>query len=144
MITATILVALAVPSAASAQVSPGKWEIVTTIHSVDMPNAPPFVADMMKGKPIKVSHCLTPAEAVRGPQDLMKSRKECTFTRYSMVGGKLDSVMVCKQSGGTMTSTSRGSFTLNSFTTTGRSVATGAQPITMTATAIGRRVGECK
>ena len=141
---AVFFAALALPAAAFAQVTPGKWEIVTTVTSVDMPGAPPFVAAMMKGKPIKVSHCLTPEEAARGPQDMMKSRKECTFTRYSMAGGKLDSVMVCQQGGGTMTATSTGSFTPTSFTSSGRTVMTGSQPMTLTATAVGTRVGDCK
>ncbi len=89
MRTALRLAALALPATAFAQVTPGKWEIVTTVNSVDMPGAPPFVANMMKGKPIKVSHCLTPEEAAKGPQEMMKARKECRFTRYAMVGGKL-------------------------------------------------------
>lgn len=144
LLVVPVLAAAGLGAPALAQVTPGKWEIVTTVNSVDMPGAPPFVANMMKGKPIKVSHCLTPEEAARGPQDMMKARKECTFTRYSMAGGKLDSVMVCQQGGGTMTATSSGSFTPTSFTSSARTVMTGAQQMTMTATAVGTRVGDCK
>ena len=144
MRTVLFLAALALPAAAFAQVTPGKWEIVTTVNSVDMPGAPPFVANMMKGKPIKVSHCLTPEEAARGPQEMMKARKECRFTRYSMAGGKLDSVMVCEQGGGTMTATSSGSFTSTGFTATGRSVMTGGAAMTVTTVSTGKRVGDCK
>lgn len=134
-----------IPALAAAQsVQPGKWEIVTTVESIDMPSAPPGIAAMMKGRPIKVSHCLTPEEAAKGPQEMMKSRKECQFTHYSMAGGKLSSEMVCKQGGGTITATTTGSFTATSFTTSGRSVMTGGQPMTMTATSVGHRLGDCK
>ena len=135
----------AVPALAAAQsVTPGKWEITNTVESMDMPGAPPGIAAMMKGHPIKVSHCVTPEEAARGPQDMMKSRKECQFTRYSMAGGKLSSEMVCKQGGGTMTAVSTGSVTATSFTTSARTVMTGSQPMTMSGTWVGRRVGDCK
>ncbi len=144
MRTALFLAALLLPAAAFAQVQPGQWEIVTTVSAVDMPGAPPFVANMMKGKPIKISHCLTPQDAAKGPQELMKTNKECRFTRYSMAGGKLDSVMVCNQNGGTMTATSSGTMTPTGFTTSGRTVMTGPQAMTMTATSVGRRTGECR
>ena len=144
-----ILIALvaSAPGLAIAQgagIQAGKWEIVTTIRTVNMPGAPPAIANMMKGKPIKVSHCITPEEAARGPQDMMKTSKQCQFTRYSMAGGKLSSEMVCRQNGGTMTSTSTGSFTATSFTASGHTVMTGGQAMTMDATTVGRRVGDCK
>jgi hypothetical protein len=99
---------------------------------------------MMKGKPIKISHCLTAEEAARGPQEMLKSAKQCHFTRYSMAGGKLDSAMVCEQGGSTTTTTSTGSFTPTSFTSNARSVTTGGQAATLTVTAAGTRVGDCK
>ena len=145
---AALAALLALPGIAHGQamgVTPGQWEIAMTIHSVDMPGAPPGVAGMMTGRTTKVKHCITPEEASRGPQDMLKSSKSCTFTRYSMVGGKLNSQMVCKQGGGTMTATSTGSFTPTSFVANGRTVTTGGgMPMTMTATTIGKRVGDCR
>lgn len=138
------LILLAVPGIASAQITPGKWDIVTTMSSIDMPGAPPGIAAMMKGRPTKVSHCITPEEATRGPQEMLKARKECRFTRYTMAGGKFDSVMTCQQNGATMTAASTGSFTATGFTTTSRTVMTGAHAMTMTATSVGKRVGDCK
>lgn len=138
------LILALLPAAAQAQVTPGQWEIVTTVDSMDMPGAPPGIAAMMKGRPIKVRHCLTADEAARGPQEMMKARKECTFSRYAMTGGKLDSVMTCQQGGSTMTATSSGSFTPTDFATTSRTVMTGSHAMTMTAKTIGRRVGDCK
>lgn len=137
-------VAALVPAAAVAQVTPGQWEIAVTIDSVDMPGQPPMVANMMKGRTTKVKHCITPEEAARGPQDMMKANKACTFTRYSMVGGKLSSEMTCKTGEGVMTSVSSGSFTPTSFTTTGRTVQTGQMAMTMTSRSTGRLVGPCR
>ncbi len=126
-------------------VQPGEWDIAATVNSVDMPNAPPGIAAMMIGKTKHILHCITPEEASRGPQDMMKSDKSCKFTRYDMAGGKLSSEMVFKQGGGTMTATSTGSFTPTSFNSSGRSVMTGgAMTMTLTATTVGKRVGECK
>jgi hypothetical protein len=135
----------AIPALASAEaIQPGQWDIVTTVQSVEMPGAPPQIAAMMKGKPVRVSQCITPADAAKGPQEMMKSNKQCRFTRYSMAGGKLSSEMVCDQRGGTMTATSTGSFTPTGFTATGRTVITGAQKMTLTATTVGKRLGACK
>lgn len=141
-----IAAAIAAPAwAAGAQtVQPGQWDIVTEVQSVDMPGAPAGVAAMIKGHPIRISQCLTPEQASRGPQDLMKGNKQCRFTRYSMTGGKLESEMVCQQGGGTMTATSSGSFTPTSFTVTGTSVmVNGAQRMTVVANTSGRRTGAC-
>ncbi len=136
--------ALALPAQAAPGIQPGEWEIAVTINSVDMPGAPAGVANMMRGKTTTIRHCITPADAARGPQDMMKSDRTCTFTRYSMTGGQLSSEMTCVRRNMTITATSSGSFTPVSFTATGRSVATGGMTMTTTSTTTGRRVGDCK
>jgi Protein of unknown function (DUF3617) len=143
---APLLIAIAVPSLIHAQtpvVQPGQWEMAVTVNTVDMPGAPPMVANMMRGRTTTIKHCITPDEALRGPQEAMKSNKSCAFTRYTAAGGKLSSEMVCKQGGGTMTVVTSGTFTPTSFAATGQSVMTGRANMTMTTTSTGRRVGEC-
>ena len=139
---------LAVPALALAQssgITPGQWEYAVTMTSIDAPGAPAFIAKMMQGKTTRVKHCITPADAARGPQDLMKSNKSCTFTKYSMANGKLSSEMVCVNGGQTTTSVSSGNFTPTSFTSQGRSVTTGgSMPMTVTTTAAGKLIGPCK
>lgn len=139
---------LAVPALALAQssgVTPGQWETAVTINTVDAPGAPAFIAKMMAGKTTRVKHCITAADAARGPQDMLKQSKTCTFTRYSMANGKLSSEISCVNGGQTTVSTSTGSFTPTSFTAQGRSVTTGgSMPMTVTTTATGRLVGPCK
>ena len=126
-------------------VQPGQWETKMTINTVDMPGAPPMVANMMRGRTTTINHCITPEQATKGPQEMMKNNKTCTFTRYSVTGGRLSSEMVCKQGGGTTTATSSGSYTSTSFNATGRIVTTGGpMPMTMTSTTVGHRLGDCK
>ena len=123
---------------------PGQWEIVTTIKSVDMPGAPPQVVQAMKSRPTRISSCLSAEDAARGPQEMMKTNKQCRFTHYLKQAGKIDSQMVCSQSGGTMTATTTGTFSPTGFTSNARMVLTGAQKMTMTATTVGKRVGACR
>ena len=145
----TILSTAAVvfPSLALAQaatVQPGMWEMAATVNTVDMPSAPPMVARMMQGRTTRIRHCITLEETSRGPQEMLKTSKACTFTRYSLAGGRLSSEMVCRQGGGTMTATTSGTYTPTSFSATGRSVNTGPATMTMTTTSTGHRIGDCK
>ncbi|MGA1799382.1 DUF3617 domain-containing protein [Sphingomonas sp. 4RDLI-65] len=145
--TLLAVIAATLPALALAQssgVQPGLWEIAVTIDTVDMPGAPAFVANMMRGKTTKVKHCITPADAARGPQVLMQTNKSCVFDKYSMVGGKLASDMTCTSSGQVTRMTSTGSFTPTSYTSAGRSVVTGGMPMTMTSRSTGRLIGACK
>ena len=124
-------------------IQPGQWETTVTIDSMEMPGAPAGIAKMMVGKTTRVTHCMTAEEAARGPQEMLKSNKSCTFTRYSMAGGRIDSEMTCKQGAQTTIAVSTGSFTPTSFTAKGRMVSTGQMATTMTMTSVGRRVGDC-
>lgn len=130
-------------AAAAQMIQHGKWEMVSTPTSIDMPSAPPRVAAMMKGRPIRMTLCITPEQARLGPQSLSKTAKNCRYTRFDVRGSRIDSQMVCKQATGTMTATASGSFSRTSFVADGRSVMTGRQRMTMTSHTVGRRVGEC-
>ena len=126
-------------------VQPGMWEYAVTINTVDAPGAPAFIANMMRGKTTKIKHCLTAEEASQGPQEVMKTTKSCSFTKYSLVGSQMNTQMTCAQGGSTTVSTSSGTITPTSFTATGKSVTTGgAMPMTVTTSSTGHRIGECK
>ncbi len=128
----------------AAGVQPGKWEIAVTVNSMEMPGLPAGIAKMMVGKTTRIKHCITPADAARGPQDLLKAGKACTFSKYSLVGGKMNSEFTCTSGGQVTTTVSSGRFAPTEFTATGRAVATGSTPMTMTSTSVGRRIGDCK
>ncbi|WP_309644257.1 DUF3617 domain-containing protein [Phenylobacterium sp.] len=142
LVGAALLIAPASASAQASGVNPGQWEIAVTINAVN--GGPPMVAKMMTGKTIKVKHCISPEEAARGPQDMLKSDKSCTFNKYSMSNGKMNSDMTCRQGDTTTHTISSGTFTPTGFTAAGRATMTGAMPMTMTSTSVGRRLGDCR
>lgn len=137
---------LAVPAIgwAAPPVLPGMWETASTITSVDMPNAPPAVAKMMRGRKTVVKRCATAKDVAQGPQEMLKSSKACHFNRYVMTGGHFSSEMVCNMNGTTLTARSEGHFTPTSFDATSSSEMTGRQPMRMTTTVVGRRLGDCR
>lgn len=139
------MVAALLPAAALGQaaIMPGQWDIAVTTTSIEMPDMPPEVARSMAGRTVHVQHCMTPAEAARGPQEMLKSGQNCSFTHYTMLAGRLHSEVMCKQPGGTMVGTSDGTFTPTGFTATGKTVMRGQTTMTMTATTVGKRIGAC-
>jgi len=138
------LAALALPAVAHAQtIQPGQWEITVNTTSADMPGAPPGVARSMRGAPRKISNCVTAEQASRGPKDMLKAAPNCTFTSYSMAGGKMTADMRCTNAGGTMTARTTGSFTPTSFSTTSNMTMTGRMTMKMTSATTGRRIGAC-
>ena len=147
MVAGATLVSASLAAAAMAQslaIQPGMWEIVSTTTAVDMPSAPPAVANMMRGKAMTIKHCITPQEAAEGPQAAMKKNKACTVSYHTGPGGRFSSEMVCRQDGGTMNATSSGTASATAFTSTTRMVMSGGMAMTMTSTASGHRIGNCK
>ena len=141
-----LVAALAVPAAALAQagsITPGEWDMAITTDSIMMPGMDASMSKAMAGRTTHIRHCITPADAARGPQDMLKGSKECTFSHYSMIGGRLHSETTCKQPGGTMTAVGDGTFTPTGFTMKSKSTMTGDSAMTITATMVGKRVGAC-
>lgn len=135
-------------SVANARVQPGQWEASYTVNSIDMPGAPPQVAQMMKsqmagGKKNRMTYCITPQQAAQGPQEMLKQNPSCRFTKYSMKGGTISTEMSCSHNGGTMTARANGSYTPTSFNVTSSAVMSGGMNMRMTTTNIGRRIGPC-
>lgn len=137
-----VILAAAVATPALAQsIQPGQWQTTSTVSSMNMPGLPPAALAAMKGHPTTVSNCVTPEQAKAGPKELLKSAPSCTFNRFSMAGGRIDSEMVCARGGRTTTATTTGSYTPVSMTATSKVVAEG---MTITATVSGKRIGDCK
>ncbi len=94
----------------SAQFEPGEWETNVTFASVDLPGMPPQVAGMMKDQIAKQMTrpelqqqrtCLTAEQAAKPPGEMFGGRDNgCRFEHFRMGGGKLDAVMVCKDTAG--------------------------------------------
>ena len=138
---------LAAPAMAAETTRPGQWETRTAIPDVSMPGAPPGLAEMMKGKPHTSRHCVTPEQAAAGPKELFaKSEGQCQFTRFNMAGGKIDTVMQCKQrQGDTMNGVTKGSYTPTTYTTNTRLEMTGQRgKMVMLSSGTGKWLGPCK
>ena len=139
--------ALLAATAAHAQVQPGQWETVVTVKSVEMPGAPPQVAQMMRqrmgGAPTRSRYCITPEQAAKGPQEMLKQNSSCNFSKYAVTGGVIATEMTCTQGGGTMTARANGSYTANSFSVTSNAVMSGQMSMRIATTSTGKRLGPC-
>src|SRR3546814_11379383 len=82
-----------------------------------------LMLEMMK-KPQTMRHCVTPDQASRGPQELLKqSQGQCKFSKYDFRAGRVNAVMQCNsRERGSMTVTTEGSFTPSSYATTSKMV----------------------
>ena len=142
-----IVALLSMPAAAQAQVAPGQWQMTYNVTSMDLPGAPPQMAQMMKSRMAQgaktMTYCITPEQAKQGPQEMLKQSPSCRFTRYSMQGGTISTEMTCAQNGGSMTVKSNGRYTADSFAVTSNAVMTGGMNMRMASTSSGKRVGPC-
>jgi hypothetical protein len=120
---------------------PGKWEISTTVVSVDMPGAPPQVAQMMAGKTTVLSQCITPDMVSKG--ETAPTRPGCTVTHSPFGIGLVTSKVVCQTNGGTMTATNKGVFSPTSYSMDGKIEMTGKTSMTEVIKTSGKRVGAC-
>ena len=140
--------ALAVPAAALAAVTvePGGWTHVSRMESAVIPGVPGFLLSGAK-KPKTRKTCLSAPEAVADPQALFRGRKgACTTRRFTMAGGRIDSLAVCtdKRLDAPVTVVSTGSYTPLSYTL--QSVTTGVRhgkPLRIVSSASGRRTHAC-
>lgn len=83
---------------------PGQYQARITFQSIDMPGAPPQVADMMRQMMSNtVKYCLTPEEIEEGFRAITdrstQDGQECTYERFNYQGGEIDAVMACKVDG---------------------------------------------
>ncbi len=130
------------PALALAQMQPGRWEVRIAVTSVDIPNAPPQVAESLK-EPRVLSRCITPAEAAGGPLAMMKRGALCTFDRESLTDGAFDVVMTCPQDDGRTTARIIGSFGATELEMRAAIDQTGSQAMKMTTVTTAKRIGDC-
>ena len=138
---------LIIPVAAQAQVKPGQWETTVKVTKMDMPGAPPQMADAMKrsmaGAPRTFSHCVTPEQAAKGPQEMVKENKSCQMKNFSMAGGHYTAEMTCAQNGEATTVKSSGSYSPTSYSATSTMTMSGRMHMSTTNEVSGRWVGPC-
>lgn len=149
---AALLVALTAPATASPaaaqvrpSVSPGMWDIATTLDNVQVQGAMAGMGAMLRGKTMRMQHCITPEEAARGPAEAANARKNCTYAKQSVSGGHLSVEAVCHHGPTTEQIAEDGEYSPGGFHMKARAVQTGgSMPMTMDMTIVGTRTGDCK
>ena len=125
---------------------PGKYAADMRVLSVDMPGAPPNMAEMMSsmmGR--KFEFCLTPEEVEQNFRAILNRGQDgCTYTRYNASGGKIDAAMTCDGGGNpiNMEMQGTGSPTSSDVTMT-MSGDMGMGPGTIRMRVINKRLGDC-
>jgi len=140
-------------SGAGATISPGRWESRVTIVDIQMPaGVPPQFAAQLKKKMAEagdhtVATCISAADLKKPtPSFLAANTKNCRFDHYTMSGGKIDAKMTCTApQGGSMTMTTTGTYSSDSYETTGTMIvsAGGMGDRTTKTHTESHRVGEC-
>jgi Protein of unknown function (DUF3617) len=147
-------------SQASGQIDPGQWTSTVEVVSISMPGiagpegqiAQAMFKNMIGQKQV-TDRCITPAEAVKPPEDLLsgKGSNLCRFVTFDLAGGKLKAQMSCmaKAQGGGMTMAMAGNYGSNSFaldtetTIVNPSHMPGGQGMVVKSRTTGKRTGEC-
>lgn len=137
---------------ASTAVQPqaGQYRATMEVLEVSIPGAPASATDMMKkamGGHV-VEYCLKPEDAKQGYEKMAKQSQkgDCTFSKFNVIGGKIDAEMTCQAQNGAMTMMLDGTATptksVMNMTMTGNMSGTGQSTIRMKTT--HERVGDCK
>lgn len=81
---------------------PGQYETTMNLVEVNIPGAPPQVAQMMGQAMNRTGEfCLTPEQAERGFEDTIKEGQSeaCTIETFTIEGNQVDMAMSCNQGG---------------------------------------------
>ncbi|WP_408586297.1 DUF3617 domain-containing protein [Novosphingobium sp.] len=133
----------------SVRLNPGRWE--TRIRMVKMeiegmpPEAKKAMGDMM-GKERTVTSCLTREQAEKPDAKFFGQADEaCTYDRFSMGGGTIDSKMTCKHEGGQQTMTMHGTYGGDSYATSMEMQGQGpmGKAMSMQMELSAKRTGDC-
>lgn len=133
--------------------SPGRWEGTMTISDMKMPKLPPEMQSKMAaemGKPRPFVSCIT-EEDVKAKRAFFTGDKgddkSCTYSRFTMGGGKLDAAMTCKNEGGDMNAQMTGTFSPDSYhmeMASNTDSKSAYSTMSMKMTVDGKRTGACR
>jgi Protein of unknown function (DUF3617) len=138
------------------QLTPGQWDSVIKIVSVDMPGlggansvAGQALTKRMIGQEQKSSQCITPDQAAKPPVEMLAgggAGANCRFDTFDMKGGTLSMQLQCGKKGnpGAMIMTSAGPFSGDSYALdTQMTMNSPAGEMKIMATNSAKRVGPC-
>ena len=155
VLTPSILL-IAACSGGSDTLQPGQWETTVQIANVEVPGAPPEVAEqmaMLLRQAQTESHCLTPEQAAdptAGMANPTGRAEGCTFSERTFSGGRIHVVSSCPAPAGQgeVRSTLEGTYTPTNMeaqmNVEGPSGMPGTQQtVRLTGTMTSRRTGDC-
>jgi hypothetical protein len=134
-------------------IAPGRWEGTLKISDMKMPKLPPEAQAKLAskmGETQKFVSCVTEEDVkakrafFTGDKDTDKS---CTYSRFTMGGGKIDAAMTCKNEGGDMNAQMTGNFSSDSYHMEMASNTDSSSPyaaMSMKMTVDGKRTGACR
>jgi hypothetical protein len=127
------------------KVLPGEWLTTMTTRMTTMPNVPPKVAAMLRqrqGKPHLIRHCITPADAARGPESAM-AETDCKMRNVNYGGGRMSAETVCNNDGRVTRNKMSGTWSPTAYDMEGAMSSSGGDegPMAMTMHIEGKRVG---
>lgn len=146
------VVALIFACSSNNSLQAGQWEFTTKMTDIEIPGAPPAMAEQMKqamaSQAQTQSRCITPAEAANMGGNLANpsgSAQGCTFSKQTFAGGTIDVAGTCQApTGGTVATTLTGTYTAQALDARiSANVTGGPQQMRMTGTMTGRRTGDC-
>lgn len=129
----------------------GQWEITMKMTDVEVPGAPPAVAEQMKaqmaGQTQTQSQCLTDAELANMGNRMGNAGAQggnCNFTKTTFGGGTIDIAGTCQSPTGNATIAMTGTTAAETFeAATTFEAAAGPQTVKASGTISGRRTGDC-
>ncbi len=128
----------------------GQYRSTTKLISVEIPGAPPEVAEMMKGGMADqvTETCMSQEDADKGFEELAKGPQngECETSKFNVNGGDISAEMTCNVPGqGEMVMTLNGTGTETSMdmTMSMESEMAGMGEMKMTMNIASERIGDC-
>lgn len=96
---------------------PGRWETKQEIRTINKPGMDPQSKRDILGTSSSLDQCLPPEESRQPDANFFAGGdgSECQYTKFAMQDGKLDAVMSCTATPGSITMTLKGTYTPTSY-----------------------------
>lgn len=130
------------------KLQPGRWEMTQEVISVEAPGMPKeALAQMSPPKATNIT-CITPEQASAPKAEILAAQQNgsCTYSNWSMSGGRMKGTMSCSGAGmpGKMVTSIDGEYRETSYDLTVESKMDGVPGgMTLKARTTARRLGEC-